>query len=332
METIVVPVTVERGRNIQKANSGPLSPTTFKSFDLREEHLENFIASYPELILKDRTAILVGRQVSNEQKSRADLIALDSDGSIIVIEIKRDMDDCKARAEKFEMQAIRYAATYSRIRSIEELAEQVYVPYLKKFEPTKITGKVEDYAKSEINRVLRSGTGSIDFNAKQKIILVASDFDKEVLSACAWLVQNGIDISCIRLSPLEYGEQPLILIEQVLPPLALEEMLTPIAKQNLMEAEEEGNGSDTRKSRTTLPTLATLFEQNLISAGDEVRIKGRPEQMAKAIDHKLVQYNGDSLPWNEWAKRVTEWSAVNIYANVELVKNGKTLDDLRWGK
>lgn len=194
METIVVPVTIERGRSIQKANSGPLSPTTFKSFDLREEHLENFIASYPELILKDRTAILVGRQVSNEQKSRADLVALDSDGSIIVVEIKRDMDDCKARAEKFEMQAIRYAATYSRIRSVEELAEQVYVPYLKKFEPTKIDGKVEDYAKSEINRVLRSDTGITDFNAKQKIILVASDFDKEVLSACAWLVQNGIDI------------------------------------------------------------------------------------------------------------------------------------------
>lgn len=333
METTIVPVKIMNGQGIEKSGTGALAATSFKGLGLREEHLESFIAANPELILADRTAILVGRQVSNEQKSRADLVALDSDGSIVVIEIKRDMEDCKARAEKFEMQAIRYAATYSRIRAVEDLAEQVYVPYLWKFEPSKIEGKnPEEFAKAEINRVLRSGSGLTDFNARQKIILVASDFDKEVLSACAWLRQNGIEISCIRISPLENGEQPLLVIEQVLPTVALEDMLTPIAKQVIAIDGNNDPDPDDRKSRTTLPTISMLFEQKLIETGDEVIIKGRPEKIATAVNHKQVQFEGNNLPWNEWAKRVTGWSAVNIYANVELVKIGKTLDDLRWGK
>lgn len=332
MGTIVVPVKIMSGQGIEKTGAGALEATNFKGLGLREEHLESFIAANPELILADRTAILIGRQVSNEQKSRADLVALDNDGSIVVIEIKRDMEDCKVRAEKLEMQAIRYAATYSRIRSAEDLADQVYVPYLQKFEPSKIEGKnPEEFAKSEINRVLRSGSGATDFNARQKIILVASDFDKEVLSACAWLRQNGIEISCIRISPFENGEQPLLIIEQVLPTVALEDMITPIAKQIAIES-CIATDPDDRKSRTTLPTIATLFEQKLIESGDEVIIKGRPEQVATALNHKQVQFEGITLPWNEWAKRVTGWSAVNIYANVELLKIGKTLDDLRWGK
>lgn len=333
MDTTIVPVRITSGQGIEKSVTGALTATSFKGLGLREEHLEAFIAANPELILADRTAILVGRQVSNEQKSRADLVALDNDGSIVVIEIKRDMEDCKARAERFEMQAIRYAATYSRIRSVEDLAEQVYVPYLQKFEPSKIEGKnPEEFAKAEINRVLRSGSGATDFNSRQKIILVASDFDKEVLSACAWLRQNGIEISCIRISPLENGEQPLLVIEQVLPTIALEDMLTPIAKQPIAIDGSSDACTEDRKLRTTLPTIAMLFEQKLIDSGDEVIIKGRPGQSATALNYKQVQFEGNALPWNEWAKRVTGWSAVNIYANVELVKAGKTLDDLRWGK
>lgn len=333
METIVVPVKISKGQGIEKAGTGALESISFKGLGLREEHLESFIAANPDLILADRTAILIGRQVSNEQKSRADLVALDNDGSIVVIEIKRDMDDCKARAEKFEMQAIRYAATYSRIRSAEDLADQVYVPYLQKFEPSKIEGKnPEEFAKSEINRVLLSGSGASDFNARQKIILVASNFDKEVLSACAWLRQNGIEISCIRISPFENGEQPLLIIEQVLPTVSLEDMITPIAKQQIAVEICNATDPDDRKSRTTLPTIAMLFEQKLIESGDEVIIKGRPERIATALNYKQVQFEGIALPWNEWAKRITGWSAVNIYANVELVKIGKTLDDLRWGR
>lgn len=331
METIVVPVAIARGQSMAKLGLGALPPTSFKALGLREEHIENFIAANPEFILADRTAILIGRQVSNEQNSRADLVALDSDGSIVVIEIKRDMEDCRSRAEKFEMQAIRYAATYSRIRSVEELAEQVYVPYLQKFESHKIEGKnAEEYAKAEINRVLRSGSGATDFNAKQKIMLMASDFDKEVLSACAWLVQNGIDITCVRISPVEYGEQCFLVIEQVLPTIAMEEMITPIAKQVVSIMDTRDLSDEIRRSRTTLPTLSTLFEQQLLKPGDSVTIKDLPNSEATVVNNKLVEYQGASLPWNEWAKRVTGWSAVNIYANVKL--NGKTLDDLRWGR
>lgn len=318
------------GQGISGTNSDLLEATTFSALKLREEHVEEFLAQNLYLLMGDKNAILVGRQVVNEQKSRADLVALDSDGCLVVIEIKRDMADCKARAEKFEMQAIRYAATYSRIRTVDELAELVYAPYLRKFESERLTGKeAEQFARSEINRIVKAGNG--EFNSRQKIILVASEFDKEVISACAWLVQNGIDISCIRLSPVKNGDSQLLLVvERVVPPPSLDEMLTPVARHQAVAADVSETGDESKKSRTIFPTLSALFEQKQIKAGDEVTIKDRVESAATVINHKLVEYQGQQLPWNEWAKRVTGWSAVNIYANVVL--GGKTLDDMRWGR
>ena len=330
METIIMNIAAVEGQSLSGTNSDLLEATTFASLKLKEEHIEEFLAQNLYLLMGDKNAILVGRQVVNEQKSRADLVALDSDGCLVVIEIKRDMADCKARAEKFEMQAIRYAATYSRIRTVDELAELVYAPYLRRFEPEKVAGKeAEQFARSEINRIVKAGNG--EFNSRQKIILVASEFDKEVISACAWLVQNGIDISCIRLSPVKNGDNQLLLVvERVIPPPSLDEMLTPVARHQSVAVELSENSDETKKGRTIFPTLSALFEQNFIKTGDEVIIKDRAELAATVINHKLVEYHGQQLPWNEWAKRVTGWSAVNIYANVML--GDKSLDDLRWGR
>lgn len=329
MDTTIINIQVDndQGRyKLASSSSGGLDVIDFSTLNLKEEHIESFLAENLNILMGD--AILVGRQVVNEQKSRADLVALDSDGCLVVIEIKRDMADCKARAEKFEMQAIRYAATYSRIRTVDELAELVYAPYLKKSELHEVTDeKALQIAKEKIAGIIKNS----EFNTRQKIILVASEFDKEVISACAWLVQNGIDISCIRLSPVRNGDSQLLLVvERVVPPPSLDEMLTPVARQKSVADEVSGVGDESKKSRTILPTLSALFEQKLIKTGDEVTIKDRAESAAKVINHKLVEYQGQQLPWNEWAKRVTGWSAVNIYANVML--GGKTLDDLRWGR
>lgn len=329
MDTTIISVNVDKDQENYKltsSNAVGLDVINFSALNLKEDHIESFLAENLNILMGD--AILVGRQVVNEQKSRADLVALDSDGCLVVIEIKRDMADCKAQAEKFEMQAIRYAATYSRIRTVDELAELVYAPYLRKFESSAVADKdAVQVAKEKIVGIIKNS----EFNSRQKIILVASDFDKEVISACAWLVQNGIDISCIRLSPVRNGDSQLLLVvERVVPPPSLDEMLTPVARQQAVAAEVSGISDESKKTRTTLPTLSALFEQKQIKTGDTVTIKDRNESSAKVLNQKLVEYQGQQLPWNEWAKRVTGWSAVNIYANVML--GDKSLDDLRWGR
>jgi len=331
MDTNIIPVEVVEGRITKKIKDQALSADTFKSIGIKEEHIEAFIAEHPDSILIGRSAKIVGRQVTNEQKSRADLIALDGDGSLVVIEVKRDVSDYSSRAECLEMQAIRYAASYSRIKTTDELAEKIYARHMQLFEGDKLNNRPAFVAaKQEIDAFLNMAqdSGHANFNAKQKIILVASGFDPETISACAWLLQNGIDITLIRISPVKHENQSFMVVEQLLPVVALEDMFTPVSNHIVKRAAKDEGSDAIRKARAVLPTLAAMFEQGMISKGETVAIRGRSDAKATVVDHKLVDVDGEKLPWNEWAKRITGWSAVNIYANVEL--NGKTLDDLRW--
>ena len=70
-----------------------------------------------------------------------------------------------------------------------------------------------------------------------------------------------------------------------------------------------------------------MFEQGQLKAGDTVIIKDRPNSTATVVDYRYVSYQDKAYSWNAWAKEITKWSAVNIYANVMM--NGKTLDELR---
>jgi hypothetical protein len=51
------------------------------------------------------------------------------------------------------------------------------------------------------------------FNQHQRIILVASAFDDQTLSAAAWMNDSGIDIACISLNPLKAGESLYLVVE-----------------------------------------------------------------------------------------------------------------------
>jgi len=333
-ESKLVPVMIDSGKQISVMNT-PVETKTFGVLELREEHLEAFLDENLDILFSgDDSSISllpVGRQVPNEFGGECDLVAIDSEGCIVIIEIKRDPKDCKARVEAFEMQAIRYASSFALIESPDDLAEQVYVPYLRKYKSDKFAGlDAHDYARSEINGFLRTNNCLTEFNNKQKIILVASGFDPEAKSACAWLVDNGIDLACIQITPLTHSTQNYLLVDRIIPPPVLKDMFAKIVTRKAVRSVNNvaGSGSE-RTKRTKLMTTAEMIEQGLISKGDIVIIKDRQESKAIVEDSKTVTYQGRSMTWNAWAKLITEWSAVNIYANVYSLKYEKTLDEIR---
>lgn len=118
---------------IDDDDQGGVTETTFKDLGKKESDVEELLRNHVELICDDDDSlIVVGQQVRNEENGRSDLTALDGDGNIVLIEIKRDVDDIKARHEAFEFQAIRYAASCATINSIGELVQDVYAPYVEK--------------------------------------------------------------------------------------------------------------------------------------------------------------------------------------------------------
>jgi len=61
------------------------------------------------------------------------LTAVDNNGNIVLIEIKRDRKDIEHRKEAFEFQALRYAASYAKIKSVDELVDKVFAAYIEKY-------------------------------------------------------------------------------------------------------------------------------------------------------------------------------------------------------
>ncbi|WP_218017830.1 hypothetical protein [Alkalicoccus saliphilus] len=53
-------------------------------------------------------------------RERSDLTAVDANGNIVLIEIKRDRQDIAQRKEPFEFQAARYAASYATIKTKDD--------------------------------------------------------------------------------------------------------------------------------------------------------------------------------------------------------------------
>ena len=97
------------------------------------------------------------------------------------------------KEEKF--QAIRYAASCATIDSVDKLIQNVYSPYIEKHK-TEFTDEdisSSEIAEEELNKFFIKNNIS-SFNEKQRIILVASEFDKQTLSAVAWLNKSKVDI------------------------------------------------------------------------------------------------------------------------------------------
>ena len=85
----------------------------------KERDIEELIIRYPGLLnsgdfnLDDQSNIdllIITRQPTTAMKKRADLMAIDREGNLVVIEVKRDAIDARNRIEGMEFQAIRYAA------------------------------------------------------------------------------------------------------------------------------------------------------------------------------------------------------------------------------
>jgi len=59
-----------------------------KSSLQKEEMLENWIEENPALV--NLNVLIIGRQVITDHNGRIDILAIDRDGNLIVIELKRD--------------------------------------------------------------------------------------------------------------------------------------------------------------------------------------------------------------------------------------------------
>jgi len=313
--------------NIKDSKADRIEPVTFSKLNMLENDIEEILRNSIDMICdEEESMLIVGRQVRNEKKGRSDLTAIDNNGNIVLIEIKRDRKDIEHRKEAFEFQAIRYAASYATIEEIDELVTNVYAPYIEKYKNEFDLGELTSYELGirKLNEFLKINDAEKNFNKKQRIVLVASDFDEQTLSAVAWLDSNNVDISCYRLTPYELKEEIYFNIEKLLPTSDYNDYYV-----NLMDKSDIVKGTKTTKTkRRSLPKIDAMLEWGVVKEGDIIVAKNKEDE-ATLLSNGHVSVDGEEKSIQSWLKEIFGWSSVQTYAFTVHKETGKTLSEIR---
>jgi hypothetical protein len=191
-------------------------------------HLQEWLANQPDALGEELLIIQKEFDGFDETRERLDLLAIDKQGSLVVIENK--LDDS---GRNVVWQALKYAS-YCSTLSKKQISE-IYQRYLDKLGPGKdartqiceFLGK-EDFAEV----VLNPGND-------QRIIMVAAEFRKEVTSAVLWLLKHKVLVKCFKATPFQDGEDLFLSLAQLIPLPEAEELMIGISEKEDEEQSEE---------------------------------------------------------------------------------------------
>ncbi|SDM57355.1 hypothetical protein [Sediminibacillus halophilus] len=303
-----------------------IGETTFSELNYKESDMEELLRRNIEIICdEEESMLIVGKQVRNAKQGISDLTAIDNKGNIVLIEIKRDRKDIETRKEAFEFQAIRYAASYATIEDIEDLVNKVYSPYIEKhrseFEGGYLTSA--ELGTRKLTEFLRENGAENNFNNNQKIILVASDYDEQTLSAVAWLNSNNVDISCYKLIPYDIKGEVYIDIEKVLPLNTYQDYYV-----NFLDNSVNRRMHKKGINRRTLPKIGEMIDWGVVKPGDIIAAKGRDDEGVLQANGN-VEVNGKEISMQQWLKNLFGWSSIQTYVFAVHKESGKSLSQIR---
>lgn len=184
-------------------------PAQFKTLEMYEKRdLQRLLREQIDALGEE--LVVISEEFGNweDAKRRIDLLALDKEGRLVVIEIKRTSD-----GGHMELQAIRYAAMVSSMDFANVL--EAFTAHCAKH---RLHEDVDPRA--ELEAFLESADLSDEpvISTDVRIVLVSADFGREITTAVLWLNGfEGMDIRCIRLVPYELDGKVFLDIQQVIP-------------------------------------------------------------------------------------------------------------------
>lgn len=175
---------------------------TFEAKNRQERDLQHAIRDAPGVL--EEGLFIVAEEYSNwEESGRSiDLLALDSEGRLVVIELKRTLT-----GNHMDLQAVRYAAM---------LANMTFAQVVEAHKDYLVGRGEEEGAEEGIRDYLGELDGEID-SSVPRILLASGDFSLELTTSVLWLNDNGLDITCVRLDLHRIGEDLYLSSSQVIP-------------------------------------------------------------------------------------------------------------------
>lgn len=167
-------------------NPGPLNPSRLEN----EQLLEDIIVSDPSILSSDW--LVIGRQVRTAYDGRIDVLAIAPDGSLVLIELKRDRTPRDVAA-----QALDYASWVKNLSS--EQISRIYIQFS--------GGESLDQAFRD-----RFGTGLEEdaLNQAHQIVIVSSELDASTERIINYLNDGNIPINVMLFQVFEHGNEKLL--------------------------------------------------------------------------------------------------------------------------
>lgn len=209
-----------------------LTETTFASAGLKErQDLQAMLKQQVDIICPDVLVISEEFGDWEDSRRRVDLLAIDKSANLVVIELKRTSD-----GGHMELQAIRYAAMVANL-TFDKVVE-IYQLYIDS------EGKTEDARDSLLNFLSWDEPEEDDFCQDVRIVLVSSNFSKEVTSTVLWLNEKDLDIQCVRMIPYEDKGRLFIDIQKIIPLPETQDYQVKVKEKHKKEKIDKQQGRD----------------------------------------------------------------------------------------
>ena len=261
--------------------------TTFQEQGLQERRdLQQLIINQPSALGSDMFIITEEFENWSDSSRRIDLLAIDEDGTLAVIELKRDEDP-----GPMELQAVRYAAMVANI-TLDQLVDAHQAFRQARGLNGDASSRLDEYlSEKEVNRDDLQ-------TAKPRIILVAPDFPTELATSVLWLNDSGLDIRCVRLLLYLADNQLFIDAAQVIP--------LPEADDYLVRVREKAEEVETVTRRRRKRTSNVLVENGVIKGGEEIMLYAPHLQELGDFDVNDPQWHARFGP-DPFVRHNVEW-------------------------
>lgn len=256
--------------SVAGSKATPANPIDLASAGLRERSdLQEWVLAQPEILGPGVKIISFefDRWESNggeRHLNRLDVLGLDTDGRLVLVELKRDR-----APDSIQLQAINYAALASRFT-----ADDVVASYLKHRRRT-MPETAEETARDELSD--HAGELDPEVLRQPRIVLVAGSFSPVTTATVVWLVDQGLDITLQRVQAYQLGSgEVIVTVSQLFPVQEVEDfMVSPMRAEARAVRERRAGGRE--KS-----TVLKLVETGALPTGTALTLVPTTELTAEA--------------------------------------------------
>lgn len=154
-----------------------------------EERIHQWIEKDISIILPN--AILIGSKIKTDHGKELDLLAIDENGDLVVIELKRGMTPREVTAQTLDYASWTATLTTDDINEI-------------------LSKRGEKRSILELLSEEFDNTDDVEVNENQKIYIVASTIDSITERICKYLSENGLQINVITFNYFKDGDSEFI--------------------------------------------------------------------------------------------------------------------------